>query len=383
MDFYISTWSGPRPAGGAPAEFQVFPYGKVEAEGYPDLLVDEAAMDAVIRIFESRKKDLMVDYEHQSLGKVLDKDGGLVADFSSPDGTAPAAGWIKKLINRGRDGLWAVVEWTDRARELIEKKEYRYYSPAFNRDKKSGRLTELVNVALTNLPRMNGLAPLIAKGRAQPGDEPTKEGGMLERTKKILGLAQDATEADVEAAVEAMKKEHGELAAFKQGIEALPKEGPPAGGDVQTVIAKAITDALELPEGSSEEKVVSSITLLKANPDQAEYAKLAAEVEALRAKDVERDAREAVDAAMSAGKLLPAKEEWAMNFAKRDLEGFQSWAKDAPQVIPVGKLNLDKKSTAGAAFTPEEIEVGKQLGLTPEQMKAAKRPAEKKDPWGV
>jgi phage I-like protein len=79
-------------------EIQLIPFGyHVTSKG--DFLLDEEALKLVVNTFDSQVNDLVVDYEHQTLsGK-----------------EAPAAGWIKKLMNRGRQGLWGLVDWTDRA----------------------------------------------------------------------------------------------------------------------------------------------------------------------------------------------------------------------------------------------------------------------------
>ncbi len=113
---------------GVPSSFQVFPFGIINIKGSDPILVDDAAMDEVVRAFDARGIDMVIDYEHQT-------EGG---DYASPDGKAPAAGWVKKLENRGPDGLWAHVEWTDSAREMLSKREYRYYSPVFSFQKRGG-----------------------------------------------------------------------------------------------------------------------------------------------------------------------------------------------------------------------------------------------------
>jgi phage I-like protein len=104
---------------GVPREIQVFPYGMVDCIGGDSFMVNDDVMTRVIEKFSARGTDMVVDYEHQT-------EGGA---FASPSGVAPAAGWIKKLINRKEEGLWAVVEWTQRAKEFIAAREYRYHSP--------------------------------------------------------------------------------------------------------------------------------------------------------------------------------------------------------------------------------------------------------------
>ncbi|MEM5789923.1 MAG: phage protease, partial [Syntrophobacteraceae bacterium] len=104
-----------------PTEFQIFPEGQVEIKGEQPFVVDDTAMNQVITQFQGRGLDMVIDYEHQT-------EGG---EYSSPDGKAPAAGWIKSLENRGADGLWAKVAWTEAAMEFLRKREYRYFSPVF------------------------------------------------------------------------------------------------------------------------------------------------------------------------------------------------------------------------------------------------------------
>lgn len=132
---------------GAPAEFQVLPYGRIDLAGEEPVWVDEEAMSSVIAGFAGHGIDMVIDYEHQTL-----------------EGTvAPAAGWIKKLINKGREGLWAVVDWTENARQYLTSKQYRYFSPVLRLRESDRRVTKIHSVALTNSPKISGLRPLLAK----------------------------------------------------------------------------------------------------------------------------------------------------------------------------------------------------------------------------
>jgi len=133
----------------APSEFQVFPYGQFELEG-PEItkvLVDQESMNTIISEFNRRGNDLVIDYEHQSI----------------KDDQAPAAGWITSLMNRGKDGLWAAVNWTQRAKNYLKNREYRYFSPVFNIRRADHKVIKILNVALTNNPRINRINPIIAK----------------------------------------------------------------------------------------------------------------------------------------------------------------------------------------------------------------------------
>ncbi|MCP4109601.1 MAG: hypothetical protein GY749_29450, partial [Desulfobacteraceae bacterium] len=96
----------------APAEFRVFPEGEIfnENDSLPVYMNKESA-EIVISHFESLGHDMVVDYEHQTLEGVQ----------------APAAGWVTKIEYRDGDGLYVHTEWTEKAVQYIEKREYRYF----------------------------------------------------------------------------------------------------------------------------------------------------------------------------------------------------------------------------------------------------------------
>ncbi len=129
----------------APEEVQLLPTGEVSPKGKMQFLVDEEGMQSMLAAFRKSGTDLVIDYEHQSLS----------------GSEAPAAGWIKDLLDKGAEGLWAKVQWTDRAKEYLRKREYRYISPVVLVRKKDGRAVELLGAALTNLPAIDGMAPVV------------------------------------------------------------------------------------------------------------------------------------------------------------------------------------------------------------------------------
>lgn len=137
----------PVPGGEPPREFRIFPFGRVETtKGV--FLFDQEAARRVMRAWRDYGNRLSIDYEHQALEPVA-------------NGPVPAAGWFDLEVRE--DGLWAVsVEWTPRAAELLRNREYRYFSPAFYVDEE-GRIVELINLALTNLPATKRMEPLVAK----------------------------------------------------------------------------------------------------------------------------------------------------------------------------------------------------------------------------
>lgn len=49
--------------------------------------------------------------------------------------------------------------------------------------------------------------------------------------------------------------------------------------------------------------------------------------------------------AMKAGKLAPFQQDWAFQSAMNDPDSFALWLNSAPQVVPMGKLNLGQLTT--------------------------------------
>ena len=87
-------------------------------------------------------------------------------EWSSPDGTAPAAGWITALEAVEGEGIYATVEWTAKAAEFIKAKEYRYMSPVIFISDDDRRAVKLASVALTNTPAMEALSLPVEESEA-------------------------------------------------------------------------------------------------------------------------------------------------------------------------------------------------------------------------
>lgn len=131
-----------------PSEFRIFAAGKVETSK-GTFVFDDAAAESVLAHYADQGNELMVDYDHASLGFAID-----------PAQAGKAAGWFNVELRDGE--LWAVnVRWTEPAAAALKRKEWRYMSPAFATDD-DGRILELINVALTNIPATKRMKPLMA-----------------------------------------------------------------------------------------------------------------------------------------------------------------------------------------------------------------------------
>lgn len=152
----------PSDAKGLPTGFniQLFPEGQFTAsDGRPGSIqgceakawtMNATIAPDIITDVDARGTRPMVDYEHQS---IRTRENGQ---------PAPAAGWIQSLAYFPGRGLFAKVEWTERARQLIKAGEYRYISPLFEFDKTSGAVLRFINAALTNTPALDGLMAVAA-----------------------------------------------------------------------------------------------------------------------------------------------------------------------------------------------------------------------------
>ena len=312
----------------APDEIKILPLGTVHSQK-GDFVVDDESFDLINRHFENRGLDLVIDYEHQTLKDVQ----------------APAGGWIKKLV-KTNDAIAAQVEWTAKAKQYLENKEYKYLSPVVICRKSDGKAVALHSVALTNTPAIDGMFALVNSIDISSPDG--AEGGNSMELKKIvavLGLPADATEADVEKAIQELKKQE----------------------KTEEVVAnKTIMDLLELKGDAKTEDVAAKIMELKGTADKTKDEMI---LELKRRMD-ERDAEELVTMALKQGKISAAQKAWAKEYALKDAEGFQAFVAKAPAVVPIGK-------TGSAGYQKEETDteldpkILKNLGVSMEDIKGS------------
>lgn len=167
-----------------PSEIRVFAMGKIETTK-GTFLFDKVAAASVMAAWKSYGNDLCFDYEHKS----VDPEGRA--------GDGKAAGWFQLELRA--DGLYAVnIKWTSQAAQQIAAKEWRYFSPTFDFDRKTGRILELLNVALTNIPATKNLPALVAAAAAKKGT--------LMKTKAQIEAAKKAAKAKKLAADKAAAK---------------------------------------------------------------------------------------------------------------------------------------------------------------------------------
>lgn len=183
--------------------------------GGGDWFLDEALAKRIIAAAAARSTDIVIDYEHQTL----------LAEQNGKD--APAAGWIDRTSLEWRDdGLYGAVDWKARAQAAIDADEYRYLSPVFPYDPKTGHVLDLLHVGLTNNPAIDTAIPALAAARLGSGAyDPTQEETTVDREEliKLLGLASDATDEQITEAIKALQTKSADseqaIAAAKAGAK--------------------------------------------------------------------------------------------------------------------------------------------------------------------
>ena len=318
-----------------PAEVQMLPYGEIKGrDGRKFFMFDVAAVIAnTLKRYnpntQSDRLDLVMDYEHQTI-------------FSGKNGApAPAAAWIKQLINKGKDGLWGKVEWTKRAEKAVADREYRYLSPVFTHDKQ-GNVIALTCAGLTNYPNLE----LQAFNKSNLNNEEDKQVDLLAKLIQLLGLAETASEQDVIDAVTQLKTAGGQVSLNK------------------------IADVLGT--AADETSIVTAINKQKAKSvDATKYAALNKEITELKEQVAANKAEAAVNQAIADGKLIPALKANALAYHKSlGEEAFNDFLAKMPQ------LSLNKSdaptgtppATVGS-LTGEELAVCKAMGISAEDFK--------------
>ncbi len=306
----------------APEWIQLLPFG-THAHPRGDFIFDHDAGDRVLARVKSLRNDFVVDYEHQSLEGVQ----------------APAAGWIKEFDLRG-DGLWGRVEWTGKAEGYIRNKEYKYVSPVVKVEAETSKVTEFINLALTNNPQIDGMVPLVNKKTSQK-----KEKNNMKAIAAALSLNESATEAEIIAAIKALKKEDKEEKDVANSAVAELKE------------FYAELDAKDASEAKGK--------LLALKQGDSSLKTLQTELTALKNGLAKEKAEKAVTEALACGKITPAQKEWATDYAMKDLVGFSAFVKHATPVIPTGDmLKNSAPHDKPNELTPERETIRRQLGIT-------------------
>lgn len=131
-------------------EIQIIPVGFWNHSKYGKMKITEEDIALFVKNFESGVRNELAITEGHSVASE----------------TKPAIGWFKKLMNKGRDGLWAIIEWTEKGKQLIQEKAYKYFSPEFytnyeDPETRKTRKDVLVGGALVNRPYFKSMPAVV------------------------------------------------------------------------------------------------------------------------------------------------------------------------------------------------------------------------------
>jgi len=133
----------------APERVQILRAGVFSHPEYGTFEITSDVLRSMKKNFDANTRgvDLAIDYSHEA-----DK---------------AAAGWIKELsLESGDTELWALVDWTTPGKEVVEAREYRYFSADFAFEYTDNETNQnfgptLFGAALTNRPCIKRMAPAI------------------------------------------------------------------------------------------------------------------------------------------------------------------------------------------------------------------------------
>ena len=312
--------------------------------------LDATGAQAIIALAAARSTDIPIDYEHQTL---MAERNGL---------PAPAAGWIDpRSLEWREDGLYGQVAWTAAASEAIDADSYRYLSPVFPYDAKTGAVLDLLHVALTNTPAIDTAITELAAARAGRGasEATSSKENIVDREKLIatLGLATDATDEQIDTAIAALIAAQADAKALREELgandDAKPAEAVAAlkASSATTPLDMSLYVPIEVYQETTQQ-----LAALKANSNTAELEALI--IEGLN------DGR-------IAGK---ATADWLRT---QGIAACKAHVAGAPSIAALKTTQTQGKPPEGAEtkgdgkLTETELAVCKSMGISPEKYREA------------
>lgn len=293
-----------------------------------------------------------------------------------------AAGWIKNLLLRGEEELWAIIEWTKWGVEAIKGKLFQYISPEFDfnyEDAETGKTYKNVLHAatLTNRPFLKDMAPVVLSedltkrfigGILNEETENKPKGGAVDMELKelvgLVGLKEEATEEEFKTK---LKEVSENVKTLKEGSKALVEIAKSLGLKEDAKVDevsnkfKEILEKIKTLEKGKEGTVTLTENELNDLKKSAEDGK-----NALKQLN-ENKANKLADDAISAGKVTPKQKDWAQAYALKDPEGFKKFIEAAPVIVKLtedgsqgeeeGKVDAKDRSEEGRKKLNERAEV--------------------------
>ena len=247
------------------------PFGRFASRDRKRVQVcDEAAFNKLAAAANADGAEILCDFEHKSEVDRIDSD-------------TTAAAWISNLaVNK--DGLVGDLKFTDVGAEAVSNRRLRFLSCVWTLDE-GGRPARLKSVALTNTPNIPA-EPVLNKAGQETANAAvggtTKGEVAMEKLKQILGLAPEASDEEVEAAVKGLKDRLDAADAQARDAEAEEfAEANKAKADKAVLkeqylankeVAKALVAAIPEPKASEEPQTILNKASAK-TPEKADVVK--------------------------------------------------------------------------------------------------------------
>lgn len=302
-------------------------------------------------------------------------------DNGMSGGELPAVGWFTDLEDRGMNGLWGGVDWTDEGKALLTSGAFKYFSAEIYMDytdPETGEEKEcvLVGGALTNKPYFKEMQPVMFS-----------EDGIIQFSKsndnnmdlKTI-LAKNPTDLSTEE--KAFVREHkAELSAEETTAFAsvLGESAPVETEDEKTAReAKELGDANEAKglnrdgstkEISASEKGKKVLTLAeftaletKANAGEKALAKLELSERQTFAEKM------LFSKANATGKFLPKQKDALVGFlttlSEKQRDQFKNLIDGQPQVQIFGEIGDGGNTSSGATAIAKEVDTAVKAKIT-------------------
>jgi len=330
-------------------------------------LMDDVAFMSLAAHASTNNNDFLFDYEHQTLNS--DKNGQ----------PAPAAGWFKKLDYVPGQGLFAVdVDWTAAAAQFIKNKEYRYTSAVFSYDRTTGRPIELMHVALTNHPAVDGMKAIEAlKANSNSGSSQTQltnqnntsqpnqpnqpnKGAAMNAATQLLALLGVTVASDDKITDDLLTQGTAALTALQAKADSVAQ--------LTTDLNTAQTSVTALKSTAALKAQTADVNLAEFVP-VATYNALATNFAALKAGSDNNSVEQLLKD--NADKVFESEASYLTSFGKQ--QGFAALKAmvDARPAIAAlkttqtqGKEKPDGNNTGTAALTAEQKYTADQLGMS-------------------
>jgi len=303
-----------------------------------------------MREYKDHGNELCFDYEHKAV------------DDDARAGDGKAAGWFNLELRA--DGLYAVnIRWTPQAAQQLGDKEWRYFSPAFEIDLKTKRITKLTNVALTNIPATKRMTPLVAASQG-PMKTKTKKTTEEETVDDGVEAEEETTEEECDEDVDADEGEDVDAADGEDedededsGPPAPPPPPPPAKKKAKKLSIAAAAREITGKVNSSE--IIGSLRALRASHDRV--VELSARLEKVERRSAVTTVRTMVEQAIKAGKLVPAQREAFTKIGVRDRLELKGLIDTMP-AMRLSRSSEPGQSIKGVRLSNDEIKIARALG---------------------